>query len=1604
MKRILRTTFRTLRAIVVSLSLLVLLALWALRSEWAQNQLVPILENAISDALGVQIEIGTVDIDLPAYAVLTDLKMRDAQHQDMFAVKRLKVGFGSFSLLDFILHPKDVQSIKVSDVQLLQPTAHLYRSRRDSIWNYNCLNSASEDTTPSKPLKLRLEFPSVNLKGGEFSMIDSTKSDSILAISTPMNFSNLHFKDIHSELSYQLEPGLKMFGHIERFSVSEVRSQQSVSEFSTGYLIQLRPEAPSKLNICIDGARLKVGRTHLDLDAGLDDIRPDSLPDAFHPVFTVQFRPSTFDFRTLNKLLPKPLPMAEPMQVQGLVWGDMNGIFSDSLFVGLLEKTRLRTTLALTDFTHSDDLKFGLGIEQGILSFEELQRFLPDSEIPLRGVVALRGNVVGTLTQLKTQKLEVRYMEQTHLLVDARITDYTKGDLIFMDIKFKNSKFRFDELKHLMPEMNLPPWLSKFGTCGIDGKFLGGINDFVVNAEMTSAFGNVNSNLHLQLPPKVRQITYDGWISTQHLNFDALGADLPVASNDFNFEGRIDGSGTSWGTMNANIDGTIQDSDLEGYRIEKIFTSDLKLRGYKITGGVDVVDAHGAASVVVDLDLPDSSQHFFVVGDIKHLDLAQYGILPSDSVFFSAIINLNLDGKNIEDYTGKLRFLQAALTRKDSEDSLELKNAVITSKLDENKHHSIKLRSSMADMDLLGRFRYDQAAKIIGNLATEARLFLKNNDSLTLAYYEAKVQDSVDFQFTDTIRTKAEINHALAFFQVPLYLEPGTMVAARFEHGSIDDLEIKMHSDSIGYAAYSLDQDSVYISIMKDGGENHFLGNGFVQVKTLSLSENLHFSNLTIEPSADANQVDYFMRASQPETGSAYVISGSTNFFPGGEIKTQIHADESKLTIRGKPWTFAQGNSIVHLYEKPPSLAKLNTDSVISRYHLRGLKLMSEGQEISFGGVISTDRLDMMNIDIRNLSIRNVLEVLENQQDIDGRVKWATIGARNLLKGQPAIFGSGEVVNFRYQLVDSIGIRFKGGWPDLRGNDYASLRVELGKWRQDSAIVHGWYNMKNDSIHFDADSSTFQLSWIGPFVEGILSEMEGKIAVDNFKVRGTLKKPELDGIARFTNSSFKVDYLNNVFRIGDNQLKFDNQRVNISRIMLHDTLGGSAELNGSVLYNDPNGAKLDIRLDNVDNLLFMDTRKEDNDVFYGHIVIDGDSAKVTGKASAPHIDAWVNTGNNSWLDIPISSYTSANRLDFVNFIQKGDTLHKEKKADFGGLSMTLNVNARSNARVRLIFDEFVGDVIEARGDGNIIVKVDEDGEFNMFGAYIVDRGDYHFTMENVLNKKFSVNKGGRIVWNGDPFDALVDLEAVYKVNADMSAILGNSGSGNRVPVEIVMHMTGSLMTPEIALELRLEMSEQDVFGLATFFQGIQYDQQELNKQVVSLLLFRRFASTSTSATASNSGANVTGSLSELVSNQVNHWLSQTFSDPKLGVEVLSNDFQDVQLALTASLFNDRVTVERNGTLIGNNSGNLSIGDLTVLIKVLPKVDTTGNLDPNAGQLVMEIFNREDASITNANNITRGTGLFYKKDFDRLKEFFETRKAMRKEEGVEIKGG
>lgn len=285
----------------------------------------------------------------------------------------------------------------------------------------------------------------------------------------------------------------------------------------------------------------------------------------------------------------------------------------------------------------------------------------------------------------------------------------------------------------------------------------------------------------------------------------------------------------------------------------------------------------------------------------------------------------------------------------------------------------------------------------------------------------------------------------------------------------------------------------------------------------------------------------------------------------------------------------------------------------------------------------------------------------------------------------------------------------------------------------------------------------------------------------------------------------------------------------------------------------------------------------------------------------------------------------------------------------------------------------------------------------MFGDYEISQGDYLFTSQNVINKKFTVKEGGKISWSGDPFDANLDLQAVYPVRADLKYLLQSSNS-IRTDVNVLMHMSGLLSKPEIGLSIELpNIRSADAERALGYLRNIKFDEQELNKQVFSLMVFNRFAPIGGDLGGNLASLGVTTSISEMLSNQLNLLLSQVTGD-KVEVNVNTSDFQDVNLLVSARLFNDRVTLERDGTLVQANSdesSQFSIGNIRIIIRLMPSSNPTVPTSDTSSELVLEVFTRENfRANAQGGSFTQnqtGLGVFFKKDFDRLSSLLKRKK-------------
>ena len=181
-------------------------------------------------------------------------------------------------------------------------------------------------------------------------------------------------------------------------------------------------------------------------------------------------------------------------------------------------------------------------------------------------------------------------------------------------------------------------------------------------------------------------------------------------------------------------------------------------------------------------------------------------------------------------------------------------------------------------------------------------------------------------------------------------------------------------------------------------------------------------------------------------------------------------------------------------------------------------------------------------------------------------------------------------------------------------------------------------------------------------------------------------------------------------------------------------------------------------------------------MFYGKAYATGNfSAKGPIDNIVMNISAKTEKGTVFYL--PLTGTGDVSQQDFITFVSSENetftTAIPTKKPESKGYELNFNLEVTRDAEALLLFDPKVGDMIKGNGSGNLRLEVTEAGEFNIYGDYIIDSGDYLFTLQNVINKKFVVQKGGVISFKGDPYDADIQLSAIYRVRTSLYNMVKN---------------------------------------------------------------------------------------------------------------------------------------------------------------------------------------------------------------------------------------
>ena len=288
------------------------------------------------------------------------------------------------------------------------------------------------------------------------------------------------------------------------------------------------------------------------------------------------------------------------------------------------------------------------------------------------------------------------------------------------------------------------------------------------------------------------------------------------------------------------------------------------------------------------------------------------------------------------------------------------------------------------------------------------------------------------------------------------------------------------------------------------------------------------------------------------------------------------------------------------------------------------------------------------------------------------------------------------------------------------------------------------------------------------------------------------------------------------------------------------------------------------------------------------------------------------------------------------------------------------------------------------------MKINSKGKFDMFGDYVLSTGDYLFTLEDFVTKKFEIEKGSSIKWNGNVYKANIDITANYKQRASIKPLFPNDSSSNynkRFPVDCKLYMRDKLTSPDISFGVELPTIDE---GTRSLIRNLLADPTELNRQVFSLLLLRSFVTpiSVTGGSGVSAGGAMAATGSEMLSNKLSSWLNGVTKDVDIGVNyrpgnALSSD--ELDLALSKQLFNNRLVIDGNFGVTNNstttkttNNSNL-IGDVTAELKLT-----------ESGKYRVKGFNRSNDNtqiLYSGGPFTQGVGIFYREEFENLSELY-----------------
>jgi hypothetical protein len=1641
----LKKTLKVILYVVLSFVLLFIVIAILIQIPAIQTRLVHYATSFVSNKTHTRVEIKKISISFPKFLLIEGLYLEDTKKDTLLYAGKVKANLAFMDLFKNKIH---IRSFALEDVSL-----HLNRIETDSLFNFNFLITSFSDTTkkeiaePKEKSKWTFIADNVSMKNIRFHFNDDYGGINVAA---NLKHVKLKMEKIDLEnLTFSIDE-LLLENSSGSVLIKESATTEDIKEYSENISLIIRAntieinstnfsfgDSISKLSLKTSIGHLILNDPSVDLQKELvtldnlhlsksqaslhryDNVPSDTSAEEINPAtvqtdwkvavnsidlednsmaYIVVNQPKLRNTFDVNHLDYKHVTLSATdlyysfakmkASIKKLEAVDQNNFpitkfetdFSMDQHSITANNLRARTANSTIDadlsikFTSleslADSIQFMIvkaDIQNGIVKNSDIVYFVPQLVNQpyfnnAMSITSVSGLITGRLNNLYGKNLQINTGVNTSLYADFNIVglpDFETAYFNFPNLKITSGKTDIA----MFADTIIPTSIELPENISLQIVFEGKLTSFVSTVGMSSTYGSAQIYATIDANEN-----FESDISIANFDLGSLLKNKDMFGS-VSLTAETSGHGLDMETIKGSIKADVSQIYLNGYTYHNL-TADGEITGREFEGKINLNDENAVFDFDGLVSLNPGREQYKFKFNLQGADLQKLNI-TEDDIRIGFIATADIKGGSGNIIKGTVGITTITIVRDGKQYVVD---SLLFASINETDENELKINSALIGIKYNGNMSPADLPKGLG-------LFVNNYFPFSDSGQSNKDSELQNFNFEIQIHNHPVLSEV--FFPQIKEFEPGIITGSfdsqknelklytairKIVYGTteINDLIIDVNSDAMALN-YKISSSSVANTQIK---LDNILFDG-------KLADNTIFAGLS---SIDENQhKKLLIRSEIKMNGASYRLVLDPNDFYLMNERWDIATDN--YIEFGK-----QGFLIHHLF--------INKNET-------GFNIASVNDQFN----------DDINIEIKKFNIVDISGIIEK----DSGLAKGIIDGNVLLKRVNNSYGliaDATISNLFIRAVPIGDLSVKAENPTTE-----KFNIDIVLSGGDNNLSASGYFIPNggdNSINIKGAIQSLSLKTAEAFSFGAITEASGFLT-GKFLVEGTTSSPDITGEFTFNDAFIRPAVLNNMLQLKHETVQLKKDGVYFNSFTVLDADLHTAVIDGTVKMTHFKDFIFALHVNTEDFLVFNTTVK-DNKNFYGRMIIDS-KINISGTRTLPVINAKVKVKDGSTFtfavpDEKLSVDKGEGIVEFSDPLTLNSILSRGLKTEqqisgLEGFDLSSIVEIDKQATLRLILDPSSSDSLVVKGEAALSFSIDRSGKMSLTGAYSINEGNYQVTLGSLIKRKFDINPGSTIIWNGDLLGAEISINAIFSVRAspidliagqmsEMSEI-DRSQYKQRYPFWVLLKLRGEILHPLISFEIQLPPEDKGIIGGAVNakLNMLNEDPSALNKQVFALLVLGRFIQENPLQSETNQASTIARtSVGKYISAQLNQWSSKLLSVVELNIDIQSyDDYQQgnaegrtqLDLAVKKQLFNERLTVEVGGSvdIEGPQAKKNSASDMISDVSVEYKLTKDGRF-----RLKGFRHNQYDGAIE-GQLVETGAGVLYVRDFNKWKDLFKS---------------